>query len=337
MKKIFIALFLVLVLTGCKTQTEHIPLVIYSEADPYIDEFKDNIISEGEGLVEIMSYNSQNSQIIQNEIIEQLIKNKPKVLIVNPVDRLGAYTIIDKVKAENIPTIFINRQPLEEDLNSWNQVYYIGAPAENSAILQAEMIIDLFGPSYNMSELDKNNDNKIQVVLLKGEQGHQDAEIRTTVILDELEDYGYNIDLLALEVCNWSKDEAYDFMNEILLDYKDDIELVISNNDNMAIGAIDALVEHEVFIDENNDSIIDHDTEQWIPVVGIDGITAAVELIESGYLYGTVLNDSESMAKAIIELTVAIIEGKDPNSIGFRIVDNKYIWVDYKKFVKEEN
>lgn len=340
MKKSIIVLLLFVItimLTACEESYDKIPLVLYNEADPYILEFEIRILNEASGKLDIDVYDSQNSQILQNEIIENLLEKNPSLMIINPVDRLGAYTIIEKLKKQDIPIIFINREPLESDMDLWDKIYYIGAPAENSAILQSEMIIDLFGDPNDLSELDKNSDGVIQLILFKGEQGHQDAEIRTEVVIEELENYGYTLEILSIEICDWARTIAYDKMDEFLTTHDVDIELVISNNDAMALGAIDAMIKHEMFIDVNEDGIIDHENDIWVPVIGIDGIEDAFEYIETGYLYGTVINDSQGMSEALIELVEALINGTSLDDLSYEMIGGKYIWVDYQKYEKEED
>jgi methyl-galactoside transport system substrate-binding protein len=336
-KIISIITFLILTFTlaSCQQNTDHIPLILYNEVDPYILEFKTNILESAQGVLTIDSYDAQNSQILQNEIIEDVLNEHPSVLIINPVDRLGAYTIIDKVKLEDIPIIFINREPLVSDMNSWNKVYYIGAPAENSAMIQAEMVEEIFGDPTDLSRYDVNDDNIIQLVILKGEQGHQDAEIRTEVIIDALEAYGYQLDIIAIEVCDWQEMIAFNKIKELYKNIETEIELFISNNDAMAIGAVNALIDLELMMDNNNDGVINYDNEPWIPVIGIDGIGEALELVEQGYLYGTVINDSEAMSDALIELAKALQDGTDLNNLSYELTDNKYIWVDYKRYIPE--
>ncbi len=324
------------ILSGCEESYDKIPLILYNESDPYILEFKEHIIAEAEGKLEIEAYDSNNSQLLQNEIIEEMLDKNPSLMIINPVDRLGAYTIIEKVKQQNVPIIFINREPLAEDMALWDQLFYIGAPAENSAAIQSEIIIDLFGNPNNLSDLDKNNDNVIQLVILKGEQGHQDAEIRTEVVIEKLELYGYDLEILSIEICDWQKAIAYNKMNVLLSSLTTDIELVISNNDAMAIGAIEAMKEHELFKDIDEDGIITPGIDEWIPVVGIDGIEEAFQYIDSGYLYGTVINDSQRMSEVLIELSQAIINHHSLDDLSFDLVDGKYVWVDYQRYEKEE-
>ena len=52
--------------------------------------------------------------------------------------------IIDKAKAANIPVIFFNREPVEEDMERWNKLYYVGAQAEQSGEMQANIIINAY-------------------------------------------------------------------------------------------------------------------------------------------------------------------------------------------------
>ena len=138
-------------------------------------------------------------------------------------------------------------------------------------------------------------------------------------------------------ICDWERSIAYDKMNDFLLNTTTVPELVISNNDAMALGAIDSMIENEIFIDVDGNGIIDKDTEPWLPVIGIDGISEAFEYIEKGYLYGTVINDSETMSKVLIELVQALTNNTSLDDLSFDIVGGKYIWIDYKRYEKKEN
>jgi len=336
MKKLLIALLLLTILSSCKKETPVVPLIIYDMKDDYMEDFERRIVDNAEGLFETVTYDSQNSQVIQNEYIERLIESSA-LLIVNPVDRLGAYTIIEKARSTNTPIIFINREPLSSDLALGDQVYYIGANPIESAILQAEIVMDLFGGNPDsLNSMDKNGDNIIQAVILKGQIGHQDAELRTEYVIKEIERNGYTLEVLEIMVANFDMTTAETVMALLLEEYGQSIEVVISNNDAMAIGAIHTLVEQEYFVDTNENGVIERTSETWIPVIGIDGLDASIDLIDSGYLYGTVINDSESMAKAIVALSQAILNGDDIHSIDYEIINDTYIWIAYQKYTNED-
>lgn len=335
MRKLLI-LFLILVLSGCSSMSDSVPLIIYDMKDDYMEDFERRIVENAEGIIDIKTYDSRGSQVIQNELIEELIMKYP-LLIVNPVDRLSAYTIIEKANETKTPLIFINREPLNTDLENSEDVYYIGADPVGSAVLQAEIVMDLFGGNAQaLNSKDLNGDNVIQAIILKGQIGHQDAELRTEYVISEIEDNGYNLEVLEIRVANFSMETAEIEMSLLLEEYGDAVEVVIANNDAMAIGAINTLVEEGYFIDTNNNDIIERDMEAWIPVIGIDGLEASIDLIDRGFLYGTVINDSESMAEAIVALANAIVNDLNISDLEYEIIDGKYIWIEYQKYTNED-
>ncbi len=325
-------LFLIIILSGCGIHEKTAGLFLYNQEDPYVDIFAGQIIKHSQGLFSVESIDCQNSQIIQNEYIEKQIKKKKNnLMIINPVDRLGAYSVVKKLKSVNIPVVFFNREPLAEDLDLWEKAYYVGAKAEQSGKLQADMIMELFGGDpENLNKYDRNSNGFIETVILKGEQGHQDAEIRTAEVVRAFTENKFRLDILVTEVANWKRDEAYEKMKQIIDTFGNSIELVISNNDAMALGAISIMRQSGMFRDSNGNGKIDRDDNQWIPVVGIDGLDEAVAMIEEGYLYGSVLNDSDSQAWAIAELADFILNNKNISDMTFPVTDGKYIWIDYK-------
>ena len=324
-------------LQACERDTRTtIPLVVYDMNDDYMLDFTDKILSASGGSYDIDIYDSKYSQTIQNEIIEGLIKEDPPLIIVNPVDRLGARMIIQMAKQSEIPLIFLNREPLKEDLDLYEHAYYIGADPVESAQLQAEAIDDLFGGDpENLNHYDKNDDNEIQAAILMGEQGHQDAEIRTKHVVNVLESFGYTIDLLDIKVANFNRLEGREATRELIETYGDSLELIISNNDAMAVGAVEALEDLGVIEDVDGDGTITHAEEPWLPVVGIDGLDIATSLIESGHLYATVINDSEQMAEALVEMLGVVANGQSFEAFPFTLEEDTYVWVNYKTYALE--
>lgn len=330
MKYIYILSICIVVFLSCSNREDSVSLFLYDQSDPYVNLFADQIKNSGAKSFHIDTFDSQNSQIIQNEFIEEQI-DKSALMIINPVDRLGAYLIIKKLKSIDIPIIFFNREPLSEDLELWEKAFYIGGRAEQSGQIQAQMIMNLFGADpLNLNQHDKNGNGIIETVILKGEQGHQDAEIRTSEVVKSFSEKNFQLNILITEVANWKRDEAYEKMKIVIENYRDSIELVISNNDAMALGAISIMRQSGFFRDDNHDGKVGIDDNSWLPVVGIDGLDEAIEQIDKGYLYGSVLNDSSTQAQALIELSECLLRGGDLTSLNFPLVDGSYIWIDYK-------
>lgn len=326
MKKLLV-LLLLLLLYGCQTRLPSVHVFLYDSSDPFIKGLSSTLNTYGRSYFEITIHDAQNSQIIQNELIIETLNKNPDLLIVNPVDRLGAYTIIEKVKQEDIPIIFFNREPLLEDLELYERAYYVGSKAEESAIFQAQIISEIFGENPNALNIyDRNGDDQIQMVIFKGEQGHQDAELRTTTIQSELIDLGYSIEVIDIIVADWNETKAYNKAKEFLEENMGQLELVVSNNDAMALGVIQAIKEYhdtQVELDENY-------ARFNIPIIGIDGITSAIEMIDDGLLFGTVINDSFNQAFAIVDLGRAILSD-DFSELTYDLTDQYYIWIPYRK------
>ena len=86
-------------------------------------------------------------------------------------------------KEHDVPIIFFNREPVAEDMRQWDRLYYVGADAKQSGVLQGELAVEMIRQN---SQIDHNKDGKIQYVVLEGEAGHQDAIIRTENAVDTL-------------------------------------------------------------------------------------------------------------------------------------------------------
>lgn len=337
MKHRLLILGLALFCLGCDTGEKRIAVFLYDQSDPFVEGINLSMKEQFKGtLYKQTTYDGHNSQVIQNEQLEQMLVHPVDLVILNPVDRLGAHAVIRKMKEENIPVIFFNREPLAEDLSLWEQCFYVGAKAEQSGQLQGKLIMKLFGEDpAALNRYDRNGDNKIQGVIIRGEQGHQDSEIRTSELSRTLTSAGFSFDLLTSTVANWKRKEAYDNMEEILVLHRDELEVVISNNDEMALGAIEQMRKQGLFGDQNGNGRVDRADEDWLPVVGIDGLPEALNSIEQGYLYGTVINDSEKQAQAIVNLSGMILAGQNLQEGSFTLSEGTYIWTDYYPYLWE--
>ena len=244
--------------------------------------------------VNVLQYNAAGSQAMQNEQVEEMLQNSCDVLCVNLVDRTAPSEIIDMAKKKDVPVIFFNRELVEEDLNQWNKLYYVGADAKQSGILQGELVLeDVKGAEKEGQlppELDRNGDGKLQYLIFEGEAGHQDSIMRTDYVVSTIQDAGIPLDRLDYSIANWSRAEAQSKMMQLYPEFQGKIELILSNNDDMALGVIDAY-----------DKIgVQKDLRPWI--YGIDGTKAGLAAIEKGSMRATVYNDEVGQSKALFRI-----------------------------------
>jgi methyl-galactoside transport system substrate-binding protein len=307
--------------SGSKQPT--IGVAIYKYDDTFMTGVRNAITQAAQGKAVVDMVDSQNSQPTQNDKVDLFINKKVNALAINPVDRTAAGTIIDKAKQANIPVVFFNREPLPDDMKKWDKVYYVGAKAEQSGILQGQIIADYWKKH---PEADKNHDGVLQYVMITGEPGHQDAILRTKYSIQAVEDAGIKVQKLAEDTAMWDRVKGQEKMAAFLAAYGDKIEAVFCNNDDMALGAIEALKAKGYF-----------SNGKFMPVVGVDATAPGVKAIEDGTMLGTVLNDAKNQGQATLNLALVLAQGQTPSkdNVGYDITDGKYIWIDYKKITKD--
>ena len=131
---------------------------------------------------------------------------------------------------------------------------------------------------------------------------------------------------VAQDTALWERLKAQDKMAEFLAKSGDRIEAVLANNDDMALGAIDALKAAGYF-----------KKGKYMPVVGVDAAPPARSALKAGTLLGTVLNDAVNQGIATFNLAHVLAQGELPTkaNTGYDITDGKYIWISYKKITSD--
>ena len=303
----------------------YIGVAYYNQSDTFLNELLDSFKEQLKEMQNedmdtvVMVRDAAGVQRTQDDQVKELINAGCDVLCVNLVDRADPSEIIDMAREHEVPIIFFNREPVAEDLMQWDQIYYVGADAEESGVMQGELAADMIK---NNSQTDRNRDGQIQYVVLEGEPGHQDAIIRTETAVKTLTDSGIELEKLSYQIANWNRAQAENRMEQLIGQYPNQIELVLSNNDDMALGAMDAYKKLNY-------------TETALPVFfGIDGTDAGLEAVVDSELAGTVYNDKEGQAKAMAELCWALITGDGMEELEFQ--KERCIYLPYAK-VTEEN
>lgn len=307
MTALLLAAALLAFLSGCReSRTDRdgalrIGVAVYKGDDTYISNMTESMRQDvddwceetGERIYVTVS-DARESQSAQNEQIARFLSLEYDVLCVNLVDRTDAANVIDKAREAGVPVIFFNREPVQEDLQTWDEVYYVGSDARQSAVLQAQIVLELWRD--DPAALDLSGDGVVQYVMLEGESRHQDAMIRTEVSVQTLKDAGIPLERVDSGIANWDRNQAAALTEGYFEEYPG-IELILCNNDDMALGAADAV--ERLGLDFHN-------------IVGIDGTPQGLEAMEEGKLMGTVVMDYPAHGEAIFKLARALALGGDP-------------------------
>ena len=301
-------------------RTLRVGIVTYTQDDPFINTMTEQIredlkLKESKDMKILVSVkNGDNDQRDQDELVEEMIAAGCDVLCVNLVDRTAPSDIIKAARQEKIPVIFFNREPVKEDLMQWDQLYYVGCDAKQSGEMQGEIAADYLKAHPGA---DKNQDGKIQYVLLEGEAGHQDAISRTDCSVKTLIENGIELEKLSYQFADWNRGQAENRMSQLIDHYGTEIELVISNNDEMALGAVEAYRK------------VGYIRKDWPVIFGIDGLEDALEAVKAGEMQGSIYNDRVDQAKEMAKMAVTLFEGKDLDQESLK--DGRYYFSEYKK------
>lgn len=312
---LFCALMLICVcFAGCAGRggDADVHVFYYTFSDTYISSVRSaldaKLTSEG---ISFQDYDGNANQTTQTEQIQTAITKGAKAILVNIVNTGSddaANGIVNLAKSKGVPVIFFNREVSDSVIQSYDKCAFVGTRAEESGKLQGEMIGEYV--KNNFDAIDLNKDGKISYIMFKGEEGNNEAIFRTQYSVEEANkilsaagkaplsfyDKSNPNKYLVDRNGQWSAAAANEYMTTALASYNDAnknmIELVIANNDGMAEGAISALAS----VGYNTGS------GKSIPVFGVDATQAAQDLIKSKKMAGTIKQDADGMASALIVL-----------------------------------
>ena len=327
----------------------------YTYSDTYISSVRtalDNALTEAG--IKFQNYDGNSNQTTQNEQIDTAIAQGTNLLIVNIVTSGSvdaSQAIVDKASAAGIPVIFFNRavESDEEEgkvLGSYDKCAFVGTDAPEAGHMQGKMIGEYVLEHFD--EIDLNHDGKISYVMFKGDEANQEAIARTALAVEyankalvaagkpEIEFYDASNANKYLVDPNgsWSNVFSSEQMQTVLSMYNEGngnmVELVICNNDDMAYGAVMAL---------QNAGYNHGEGTTAIPVFGVDATDVAKDLINNGYMVGTIKQDNVGMADAVATITANLIAGKENKFEGLNenyvIVDNWFVQIPYAVYTGE--
>jgi len=274
----------------------------------------------------------EQNQATQFQKVETAITQGTDVLVVNIVttgSEEAAMNIVNTAKDAKLPIIFFNREVSDAVIKSYDKACFVGTNADEAGYMEGQAIANFLLKDENWvngkSKYDLNGDNQISYIMFRGEHGNAEAFGRTKYSVQEANRLlaPKNLKLVpskANEVStqydndgisnyflygNWSATNAANLMRTALSSFSltdGSIELIIANNDDQALGAIEAMNEEGFNTGKPGAG--------YIPVFGVDATTVAQEAIRTGKMTGTVLQDAVGMAKTILALAQNVANGQ---------------------------
>lgn len=289
-----------------------IGVCIYKFDDAFMTTYRNALqeILEGKGY-EVTFMDGKNDQAEQNNQINNFIAQGVDALIINPVMTSAADQIISTVKSADIPTVLINREPTADQMAAYEKLCYVGCDAAQSGTMQGELILD------TENKGDINGDGVVKYIMIQGDPENIDAQLRTEYSVKALTDAGIKVEQLDLQRGDWDRNKGQEICQNDLAQFGSDIEVVFCNNDDMAIGALQAIQAKNLTVNKD------------IYLVGVDALDAALEEVSKGNMTGTVLNDAKGQAEGAVAAMEELLGGKTYAS------GEQSIYVNYVKVTPE--
>lgn len=230
---------------------------------------------------------------LQIQQVDDFINQGADAIIINPVDTQGVMPVIAAAQKANIPLIFVNRKP---EVKLTGKMAYVGSDSALSGKMEIEA-------------LAKRLDNKGNIAILMGALSTEEARQRTKAVEDYVKDHP-GLKVIQKQSANWQRNEAVDKTLSWLQD-GNDINAIIANNDEMAIGAIMAL---------------DQLKKSNVLVAGIDGTPDGLQFIMNGKMAVTIFQDAKGQATGAVDVAYDMLSGKKTEA---------YNWVPYQTVTTE--
>jgi inositol transport system substrate-binding protein len=244
-----------------------------------MDAFKSFFTDKSE--YELILLDAQEDVIKQQDLVNTVISQGIKLLIVIPVTTESVDPIIASALDAKIPLVFVNRNPFVGKPQPEN-TYYVGSDTIISGMLQSEYLGKLLNGSGGLC-------------ILQGTLSHEASINRTEGNEQVIRENYPGIKVLAKEPANWQRDQGMTITENWLTAYGKDLSAILANNDEMALGAVEALRAAG---------------RPDVVVMGIDGIPDAVAAVKNGTMAATVLLSPETEGRGTAEVAYKIINGQ---------------------------
>lgn len=259
----------------------------------------EDIQKENEGKVVFTFYDAKFNKAKQNADIDTKLSEGIDLILLDIVDINDLGEVIKKISQQSVPVIVFNREPSNMDvIKSYKKALLVGTNSKQAGILQGKMIVD----AWNSHKEIIDKDNVLQYIMLVGERANETSIDRSTNSISTIQQAGIKTKELASPILNWDTEAARNTVEALFLRYSNKIEAIISNDDAMAIGAVQALQKYGY--NSGNKS-------KLIPVVGIYGVPEAKDLISKGFMLGTALQDP-NVAKAMYDIGMNLVNDRNP-------------------------
>jgi inositol transport system substrate-binding protein len=238
--------------------------------------------------VDVQVEDAQNDVAKQLDQIKNFVASGVDAIIVNPVDTSATQAMSDAAAAGNVPLVYVNREPVNVDSLPDNQAF-VASDERESGTLETKEVCRLF------KEAGKS---EVSVYVIMGELSNQAAQQRTQDIHDVIDkgECGVKVNIIDKQTSNWMREEAQNLMTN-WLSTGTAFDGVIANNDESAIGAIQAMKAANIDM-------------KSVVVGGVDATQDALAAMQAGELDVTVFQDAAGQGAGALDAALKLVKGE---------------------------
>jgi len=241
--------------------------------------------------VKLQFEDARSDVVRQLSQVESFISQKVDAIVVNPVDTAATKKITEAAVKAGIPLVYVNRRP--DDLNLPKGVVTVASNDLEAGQMQMQYLADKMG-------------GKGDIVILLGDLANNSTTNRTKGVKEVLTKYP-NIKIEQEQSGIWSRDKGMTLVNDWLTQGRK-FDAVVSNNDEMAIGAAMAL--HQAGVEKGS-----------ILIAGVDGTPDGLNAVKKGSLVMSVFQDAKGQADGSVETAVKMAKNEPVEPA---------VWVPYR-------
>ena len=223
---------------------------------------------------------------------DQALQENCVGVVIQPVMLSAAPQLVDMAKTADVPLIFTGRPVEEETLQLWDKLGYVGADPEQPGIQQGSILAAL------PDKGDINGDGMLSYILIWDMAEYTDTQLHTASVFTALTDAQVVLMQLGISSAEGDREKAREGCATLLSEYGKDIEAVICSNDEMALGALEAITEGGRTVGEN------------VYLLGIGGAQDALQAVTDGNMTGTVQEDTNALTNHVLQLLQQLMKGE---------------------------
>lgn len=243
----------------------------------------------------------------QVDQIKKFVQDKVAAIIIEVVDDTRTEELL--AIAGDTPLVFVGRSP-NATLTA-NKMTYVGVDDLSTARLQSEFLIEFFKAQ------DQTNP---KIVLMDGDNVSHFTKACNAELEKSLQDADLDVEIVFNGVGNWEEESAKDVFADFL-DTNVDFDVVVAQNDEMALGVITALEEAD-----KNPLIT--------PVLGADGIENAALAIGDSKMAFSIYKNTDIIGQAAIDAGIILANGEEAINVFIDVPGEPISSSNYETFIK---